>query len=101
MTSASRLAHPAGRRAWHQTVAGKLIAAFVLTAALTVVATMLALVQFESIDSVMHRLTRESLPAVRHSLAVESNAKAIAASGAVLADATSELQRFNGMSEAT
>jgi len=101
MTSARTLPPKVDRRSWYQTVAGKLVAAFVLTALLTVIATWVALVQFQNIDSVMARLTGRSMPAVRYALAVESSAKAIAASGAQLADATTEVQRFNEMSEAT
>ena len=88
-------------RHWYQSIAGKLISAFVLVAALTVAATLVALLQFGNIDAVMTRLTESSLPRVKHSLAVETNAKAIAASGAQLAAATSEIQRFTRMSEST
>jgi hypothetical protein len=35
----------AGRRAWYQSIAGKLISAFVLVAALTVAATLVAIYQ--------------------------------------------------------
>lgn len=88
-------------RSWYRTVGGRLVAAFMLAAALTVIATALALVQFNNIDAVMSRLTGQSLPAVKYSLAADTNARAIAAGGAQLAAATTELQRFNGMSEAT
>jgi phosphoglycerate-specific signal transduction histidine kinase len=88
-------------RRWYQSIAGKLISAFVLVAALTVAATLVALLQFGNIDAVMIRLTESSLPRVKHSLAVETNAKAISASGAQLAAATSETQRFTRMSEST
>jgi len=101
MTGARKLSPPTDHRSWYRTVGGKLVMAFVLAAALTVIATLVALVQFHNIDAVMGRLTGTSLPAVKYSLAVETNAKAIAASGARLAAATSELQRFTGMSEAT
>ncbi len=90
-----------GRRSWYRSIAGKLISAFILVATLTVAATLVALYQFGNIDAVMTRLTESSLPRVKHSLAVESNAKAIAASGAQLAAATSETQRFTRMSEST
>jgi signal transduction histidine kinase/DNA-binding response OmpR family regulator len=100
MTGAPKLS-PTERRAWYKSVGGKLVVAFILAAALTVIATLVALVQFHSIEAVMSRLTGSSLPAVKYSLAVETNAAAIAASGAQLAGATTELQRFNAMSEAT
>ncbi|MDT3686092.1 MAG: response regulator [Pseudorhodoplanes sp.] len=101
MTGAQKLSPPTDDRSWYSTVGGKLVAAFILAAALTVIATLVALVQFHNINAVMSRLTGASLPAVKYSLAVETNAKAIAAGGARLAAATSELQRFTGMSEAT
>ena len=91
----------AGRRYWYQSIAGKLISAFILVAALTVAATLVALLQFGNIDAVMTRLTESSLPRVKYSLAVESNAKAIAAGGAQLAAATSEVQRYTYMSDST
>lgn len=101
MTGARKLSPPTDNRSWYRTVGGKLVVAFMLAAALTVIATLVALIQFHNIDSVMSRLTGSSLPAVKYSLAVETNAKAIAASGAQLAASTSEMQRFTGMSEAT
>lgn len=58
MTGARKLAPPADRRSWHRTVRGRLVAAFIPAAALTVIATMLALVQFHNIDAVMSRLSR-------------------------------------------
>jgi signal transduction histidine kinase/CheY-like chemotaxis protein len=101
MTGAQKLSPPSDDRSWYSTVGGKLVAAFILAAALTVIATLVALVQFQNITAVMSRLIGTSLPAVKYSLAVETNAKAIAAGGAQLAAATTELQRFTGMSEAT
>lgn len=89
------------RRSWYQTIAGKLLIAFVLISALTIIATLVALVQFRNIDAVISQLTEQSLPEVKHSLAVESNAKAIAAAGAQLASATNDVQHFNRMSQST
>ena len=91
----------AQRRSWRRTIAAKLLIAFAVIAALTAIAGVLAGVQFSRIEAAMGKFTNESLPAVKYSLAVESNARAIAASGAELAAATSELQRFARMSEAT
>ena len=91
----------AERRFWYQSIAGKLISAFILVAGLTVAATLVALVQFGNIDKVLTTLTELSLAAVKYSLAVELNAKAIAAGSAQLAAATSEVQRFKRMSEST
>jgi signal transduction histidine kinase/DNA-binding response OmpR family regulator len=94
-------AQASGRRAWYRSIAGKLISAFVLVAALTVAATLVALYQFGNIDAVTTRLAESSLPRVKHSLAVESNAKAITAGSVQLAAAASEAERFTRMSEST
>jgi signal transduction histidine kinase/DNA-binding response OmpR family regulator len=98
MTGAQKLLPPADRRSWYQTVGGKLVMAFMLAAALTAIATLVALIQFHNIEAVMGRLTGASLRAVKYSLAVENNARAIATTGAQLAGASSELQRFTSMS---
>ncbi len=91
----------AHRRAWRRTIAAKLLIAFAVIAAMTAIAGLLAGLQFSRIETAMGKFTNESLPAVKYSLAVESNARAIAASGAELAAANTELQRFSRMSEAT
>ena len=101
MNNVETISPGAGRRSGINPSPGKLISAFILVAALTVAATLVALYQFGNIDAVMTRLTEFSLPRVKHSLAVETNAKAIAASGVQLAAATSETQRFTRMSEST
>ncbi len=92
---------PEASRSWYRTIAGKLLVAFILISALTVIATLVAIFQFRNIDNVISQLTEQSLPAVKHSFAVESNAKAIAAAGAQLASATNDVQHFNRMSEST
>lgn len=97
----TRMINRAQRRSWRQTIAAKLLIAFAVIATLTAVAALLAGLQFNRIETAMGKLTGESLPAVKYSLAVESNARAMAASGAELAAATSELQRYARMSEAT
>ncbi len=99
MTTA--MVNRAQRRSWYRTIAAKLLFAFAVIAALTALAGLLAGLQFNRIETAMDKLTSESLPAVKFSLAVESNARAITASSAELAAATSELQRFARMSEAT
>ena len=88
-------------RSWRRTIAAKLLAAFILIAALTAIAALVAVLQFGRIEAAMGRLTEESLPEVKFALAVESNARAIAADGARLAGATSEAQRFGRMNDAT
>ena len=52
----------AERRFWYQSIAGKLISAFILVAGLTVAATLVAMVQFGNIDKVLTTLTESSLP---------------------------------------
>ena len=89
------------RRSWRRTIAAKLLTAFAVIAALTAISALLAGLQFSRVETAMGKFTRESLPAIKYSLAVESNARAVAASSAELASATSELQRFARMNEAT
>ena len=91
----------ARRRSWHRTIAAKLLIAFATITALTAIAALVAVLQFGHIEAAMERLTGFSLPAVKYSLAVENNARAVAAGGAQLAGATSETQRFTYMSEST
>jgi signal transduction histidine kinase/DNA-binding response OmpR family regulator len=88
-------------RPWRRSIAAKLLAAFIVIAALTAIAALVAVLQFGRIETAMGRLTEESLPEVKFALAVESNARAIAADGARLAGATSEAQRFSRMNDAT
>jgi signal transduction histidine kinase/DNA-binding response OmpR family regulator len=89
------------RRSWRPTIAAKLFFAFIVIATLTAIAALVAVLQFGRIETAMGRLTKDSLPAVKFSLAVETNARAITAAGARLASATSEEQRFSRMDEAT
>lgn len=89
------------RRSWRRTIAAKLLVAFIVIAALTAIAALVAVLQFGRIETAMGQLTEESLPEVKFALAVETNARAIAAAGAQLAGANSEAQRFTRMSDAT
>ncbi len=89
------------RRSWRRTIAAKLFVAFILIAALTAIAALVAVLQFGRIEAAMGQLTEESLPEVKFALAVETNARAIAAAGAQLAGANSEIQRFGRMNDAT
>jgi phosphoglycerate-specific signal transduction histidine kinase len=89
------------RRSWRRTIAAKLFIAFIVIAALTAIAALVAVLQFSRIEAAMGQLTEESLPEVKFALAVETNARAIAAAGAQLAGATSEMQRFGRMNDAT
>jgi signal transduction histidine kinase/DNA-binding response OmpR family regulator len=101
MTVTGNLLNGASQRTWRWTIATKLLLAFVVIATLTAIAALVAVLQFGRIEHAMGQLTGESLPAVKFSLAVESNARAIAAAGAQLAGATSEAQRYSRMSDAT
>ncbi len=89
------------RRSWRRTIAAKLMLAFIVIAALTAIAALVAVQQFGRIETAMGQLTEESLPEVKFALAVETNARAIAAAGAQLAGATTDVQRFGRMNDAT
>lgn len=101
MTTVNEAIITGAERSWRRTIAARLLAAFVVIAALTAIAALVAVLQFGRIEAAMGRLTDESLPEVKFALAVESNARAIAADGARLAGATSETQRFARMNDAT
>jgi signal transduction histidine kinase/DNA-binding response OmpR family regulator len=101
MTSPDQPIVDSARRSWRRTIAAKLFVSFIVIAALTAVAALVAVLQFARIESAMGQLTEESLPEVKFALAVETNARAIAAAGAQLAGASSETQRFIRMSDAT
>ena len=90
MTTVNEAIITGAERSWRRTIAARLLAAFVVIAALTAIAALVAVLQFGRIEAAMGRLTDESLPEVKFALAVESNARAIAADGARLAGATSE-----------
>jgi signal transduction histidine kinase/DNA-binding response OmpR family regulator len=91
----------AQRRSFRRSIAAKLLSAFIVIAALTAIAALVALLQFSRIETAMGRLTGESMPAIKNSLVVELNARAIAAAGAHLAAATNEAQRYARMTAAT
>ena len=88
-----------GDRSWYQSIAGKLLLAFGLIAALTVGASWLSLIRFNQIDAVMHRLTDNSLPAVKLALGVESIAKDVIATATDVGQAESETDRARRMDE--
>ncbi len=101
MTPNDNALRRAQRRSFRRSIAAKLLTAFIVIAALTAIAAVVALLQFSRIETAMGRLTDDSLPAVKYSLAVESNARAMAASAAHLAAATTEVQRFSRMNDAS
>src|SRR5262249_47301282 len=94
---------PAGerpdRRSWYQSIAGKLLLAFGLIAALTVGATWLSLFRFNQVDAVLHRLTDNSLPQVKLALGVESIAKDVIATATDVGQAENETARAQRMDD--
>ena len=97
MTTASDLTAATARRPWYQSIAGNLLLAFALIAALTVSATLLSLVRFNQIDAVMNRLTGVSLPLVQSSLGVEAKTAELVVLATELSKAENEVQRFERM----
>jgi signal transduction histidine kinase/DNA-binding response OmpR family regulator len=85
------------KRAWYHSIAGKLMIAFTLIAALTVGATWLSVIRFGEIDTVLHRLTDVNLPAVKLSLGVESAATEVVAAADDVGQAENETERFRRM----
>ncbi len=100
-TASSRASAPErfADRSWYQSIAGKLLLAFGLIAALTVGATWLSLFRFNQVDAVMHRLTDTSLPAVKIALGVESIAKDVIATATDVGQAESETARAQRMDD--
>jgi signal transduction histidine kinase/DNA-binding response OmpR family regulator len=97
MTTASDPATATSRRPWYRSIAGKLLLAFALIAALTVSATWLSLIRFNAIDAAMSRLTEISLPLVKLSLGVESKAAELVVLATQVGNAEDETQRFERM----
>src|SRR4051812_8612798 len=97
MTTASDLTAATARRPWYQSIAGNLLLAFALIAALTVSATFLSLIRFNQIDAVMNRLTGVSLPLVQSSLGVEAKTAELVVLATELSKAENEAQRFQRM----
>jgi signal transduction histidine kinase/CheY-like chemotaxis protein len=97
MTTASNPTTATARRPWYQSIAGKLLLAFALIAALTVSATWLSLIRFKEIDGAMNRLTEVSLPLVKLSLGVESKAAELVVLATQVGNARDETQRFERM----
>ena len=97
MTTASDLPAVTGRRPWYQSIAGNLLVAFALIAALTVSATLLSLIRFNQIDAVLNRLTGVSLPLVQLSLGVEAKTAELVVLATELGKAENETQRFERM----
>jgi phosphoglycerate-specific signal transduction histidine kinase len=97
MTTASDPTAATARRPWYRSIAGKLLFAFALIAALTVSASWLSLIRFNEIDAAMNRLTGVSLPLVELSLGVESKAAELVVLATQVGNAEDETQRFERM----
>jgi signal transduction histidine kinase/CheY-like chemotaxis protein len=97
MTTASDPITATARRPWYRSIAGKLLFAFALIAALTVSASWLSLFRFNEIDAAMNRLTGVSLPLVELSLGVESKAAELVVLATHVGNAEDETQRFERM----
>jgi signal transduction histidine kinase/CheY-like chemotaxis protein len=97
MTTASDPTTATARRPWYRSIAGKLLLAFALIAALTVSASWLSLFRFNEIDAAMNRLTGVSLPLVELSLGVESKAAELVVLATQVGNAEDETQRFERM----
>ncbi|GGC85524.1 hypothetical protein GCM10010994_49270 [Chelatococcus reniformis] len=90
---AEALGGPQPRRRWYESIAGRLLLAFALISALTVVATIVAWVRLTDLGRVIDRLTGRSLPAVSLSLELETATAQAVAGAAELARATGDSQR--------
>jgi signal transduction histidine kinase/DNA-binding response OmpR family regulator len=97
MTTASDLPAVTARRPWYQSIAGNLLIAFTLIAAMTVGATLVSLVRFDQIDAVLNRLTGVSLPLVQSSLGIEAKTAELVVLASELSKAENEAQRFQRM----
>jgi phosphoglycerate-specific signal transduction histidine kinase len=97
MTTASDPTTATARRPWYRSIAGKLLFAFALIAALTVSASWLSLFRFNEIDAAMNRLTGVSIPLVELSLGVESKAAELVVLATQVGNAEDETQRFERM----
>jgi signal transduction histidine kinase/DNA-binding response OmpR family regulator len=89
------------RRAWYQSIAGKLQVSFGAIVALTVGAILLALLRFGDAAAVIDRMTQESLPAFKLALELETKTAEVSSTAALLTRANYEPQRASRMNELT
>ena len=85
-------AKPAAKRHWYHSVAGRLLLAFLLITLLTVVGTTISIIRFGNLGAVLHRLIDVSLPAVKSSLGIETNATQVAITAGQLGNVTRTTQ---------
>ena len=83
------------KRRWHHSVAGRLLIAFFLIVALTVAGTVLSIVRFGNLSDVLHRLIDVSLPAVKVSFGIDSNAAQVAITAGHLGNADDNVALFS------
>ena len=83
----------AGRR-WYHSVAGRLLVAFMLIATLTVVGTAISIYRFANLGDVLHRLIDVSLPAVKLSLGIDTDATQVAITAGQLGEAEDGVALF-------
>jgi signal transduction histidine kinase/DNA-binding response OmpR family regulator len=97
MSAADTTATPNGKREWYQSIAVQLLVAFGLISALTVGASWLSLIRFDQVDTVIRRITDNSLPLVTLSLSIESKSNELVASAGDLAESENDTDRFRRM----
>jgi signal transduction histidine kinase/DNA-binding response OmpR family regulator len=94
MSGQSQSSPPAGyRHHWYDSIAAKLQMAFGIIAVLTIGAALVAILRFNDVSNVVGRLTSESMPAVKLSLALENNAAAVSRTATELSRAANETER--------
>src|SRR5262245_55621149 len=91
--------HAAPQRRWYQSIAAKLQISFGLIVALTIGASILAIVRFNDASTVVSRLTDVSLPTVKLSLALENKAAAVSNAADDLSTANNETERKTARDE--
>ncbi len=91
----------ANRHAGINSIGGKLLLAFGLIAALTIGATLVSLIRFNQIESVLLGLVDTSMPALKLSMDVQARAADVIETAGEVGNAEDELARFQGMSTAT
>ena len=87
-------AKPAAKRHWYHSVAGRLLLAFLLITMLTVVGTTISIIRFGNLGAVLHRLIDVSLPAVKSSLGIETNATQVAITAGQLGNVEDSVELF-------
>ena len=88
------LAKAGAKRRWYHSVAGRLLAAFMLIAALTIAGTAISIFRFGNLGEVLHRLIEVSLPAVKSSLGIETNATQVAITAGQLGNVEDSVALF-------